>query len=193
MDALVLISGWSGPGLEWRFSPIRTYAPYYDFKTVHFNQCNNGWSDIEHNARKCIRLTESLTKTKLYENVYAVGHSMGGLIAKYAFHHGDGLQGYVSIASPYGGVQKALLAPWSKSAKQMVPGSDFLNNLNRYMPTEQILNIACRFDQVVQTEKSIESEAENQLVVNHTHMSCIYSASVAHSTLGFLKTNSLNL
>ena len=72
--------------------------------------------------------------------VVVVAHSMGGLVSRRALEEvcregrPPGLAGYVSFASPYGGVESAarsLKAPEiAYSWRDIVPGSDFLSRLH---------------------------------------------------------------
>lgn len=187
MNALILVSGFGGPGLEWRASPIRCQSEWYGYKSIYFKQCNMGLGDIEHNGRKLARLVNSVADLPNCEKVWVVGHSMGGLVARYAAQHQARLEGYITIGTPHKGTYKALLAPWSTSARQMQPDSQLLKNLNAGPLHPNALNIACRYDTVVPYKNSIEHNARACELVNHTHMSAILSTEVAKSVFGFIQ------
>lgn len=68
-----------------------------------------------------------------------VGHSMGGLIIRYALtkqeqRHPDFppnllVEDVVTLESPHDGVSLSIFCGWSKQCREMIPGSRFLNGL----------------------------------------------------------------
>jgi pimeloyl-ACP methyl ester carboxylesterase len=181
----VLVSGWSGPGLEWRFSPIRTTLQEKGFRTVHFHQCSNGWGDIEHNGRKLGRLIDALTPSG---DVYLIGHSMGGLVARV----GEGtavrpIQGAVTIGTPHGGVDLGRYAFFSTSARQMATGSEFLKKWDKIPPMSPYMSLVCQYDGIVRPIERAEWQYAQNDYVKHTHLSVIYSKNVAHKIHSFFQ------
>ncbi len=79
--------------------------------------------------------------------VDGVGHSMGGLILRYAVaqtqrKHADfppsvNVEDIVTLGTPHTGTGWALGCPWADQCGQMVPGSSFMNWLASYAPNPQ--------------------------------------------------------
>jgi pimeloyl-ACP methyl ester carboxylesterase len=186
-SVVYLVSGWSGPGIEWRFSPIRSLLRDSGYQVRYFRQKSNGWGDISDNACKLgFLIREHLDAGS---KTYIIGHSMGGLVAKEAQRYGMP-SAIVTIGTPHEGTHAARLAPWSTSAHQMRVGSDYIKYVNSSPSIAPMLCVACRYDEVVlPRESAIHNFADESLWVNHTHMTCIFSKLVAQHILDFLKSN----
>lgn len=182
-DVVVFISGWGGPGFEWIISPIRKMSDIF-FETHVLHPQGFGWGDIQGSAERLCAFSSRFLPER---NVFYVGHSMGGLVAKAAQEMVD-VAGLVTIGTPHKGTPVASLAPWSRSARQMMPDSSFIA-ANASVPSmAPMLNIACRFDELVFPHSSaVHPVADDVRWVNHTHMSAIFSKKVANIVVDYLK------
>jgi pimeloyl-ACP methyl ester carboxylesterase len=125
---------------------------------------------------------------KSYKFVAFIGHSMGGLVGRRLMdmHYPNKLfDAYVSIATPHNGTGLALLAPGSllerlsPSARDMRPGSLFLNHLteNRaylfdegYPAYTPAMTLAAGFDELVWPRSSTRIEGvDNHVVIPWTN------------------------
>jgi hypothetical protein len=82
--------------------------------------------DIRQIAARLSDLVEAVVRETGYERVHVVGHSMGGLVARYYAQvmHGDRrVHTVVTLGSPHSGTHPARLVPHPIS-RQMRPGSD---------------------------------------------------------------------
>lgn len=194
MKALILVSGWSsGSGIEWKASPIAMEAAYNGYKVIRFKPCNNGWGDIRHNGKKLARLVSSLRFESDFDEIAVLGHSMGGLVARYAdielTKSGEtGIDAVVTIGTPHQGVPLGHMAWFSTSAKQMGVGSEFLYEIN-HQPARhsaRYMALACRKDLIVWPRNHAfwEGAAVNRFI-NHGHVSAIFSTRVAKEVMEF--------
>ncbi|MGX7680965.1 esterase/lipase family protein [Jatrophihabitans sp. DSM 45814] len=88
-------------------------------------------SDIRTAAAALARHVERLCIQTGYEQVFVVGHSLGGIIARYYVQCLGGDQRVntlITLGSPHAGTKTAWLAPF-KVARQLRPGSDLMREL----------------------------------------------------------------
>jgi triacylglycerol esterase/lipase EstA (alpha/beta hydrolase family) len=93
--------------------------------------------DIRVSARVLKTRVDTLRRQYGGTKLDVIGHSEGGLIARYMIKSLQGtmdIERYVSLASPHHGTLMAYLGP-GESARQMQPGSGFLHELNAGDPT----------------------------------------------------------
>lgn len=93
-----------------------------------------GVVDIRDSARKLATRVVEVKGLTGSPRVDLVGHSEGGLIARYYIERLGGVSSvddYVSIATPHQGTLLAFLGLLSPAAWQMTPGCAFLNDLNK--------------------------------------------------------------
>jgi pimeloyl-ACP methyl ester carboxylesterase len=171
--------------MEWSISPITHRLAEAGFEVRRHHQPMNGWGSIELNAAM---LGEAIDiQKKKGRKVFVVGHSMGGLVGKHSEVWTD-IDGLVTIGTPHAGTYMAYLAPWSKSAKQMRPGSKFVEKKNFFPAMAPMLNIACRFDlAILPGANAVHQFADEVMWVNHGHLSVIYSGKVAAKVVDFFK------
>ena len=180
------VSGWSGPGLEWNISPIKRKLDECGYETHRLKAPKNGWGDIHESAY--ILAVKAGEYVQQGREVFLIGHSMGGLIAKEAQDYVD-IDGVVTIGTPHQGTITAGLAPWSESARQMKRGSEYLTQVNYSPSMSPMLCVACKYDElIIPRDSAVHPHADYVEWVNHTHISCIFSRKVAHLIVNYLKS-----
>lgn len=101
----------------------------HGFRRVHTFGYNPLRKSIPQIAKGLERKVEAIVDGCGISRVHLVGHSLGGLIARYYTEHLGGhrlVESLVSLGTPHRGTVLAR-AGRSTTAKQMRPGSDFLN------------------------------------------------------------------
>jgi triacylglycerol lipase len=93
------------------------------------------------------------------QSIDLVGFSMGGLVARYYIQRLGGVERvrrFIKMSSPHKGTWTAFLR-WNRGARQMRPGSDFLEDLNRDSATLgriEFTTIWTPFDLIVPADSS---------------------------------------
>ena len=93
-------------------------------------------SDVRLAARNLAEHVEALCSDSGYERIHVIGHSMGGLIARYYVQRLDGderVHTLVTLGTPHGGSAVARWVPHAL-ARQLRPGSDLLAELDAPAP-----------------------------------------------------------
>ena len=97
---------------------------------------NYDYGVLTHNIpRAAVRLGEAIQKlsaTTGYEHIHVIGHSLGGLIARYYVQRlgGDShVHTLVTLGTPHHGTQLAWAAPLLPLARQITPGSPVIREL----------------------------------------------------------------
>ncbi len=153
--------------------------------TLNYSPTTN---DIRSAARDLSGAVEDLVAQTGYEQVHLVGHSLGGLIARYYVQCLGGderVHTLVTLGSPHAGTLAARLIP-TRLCRQLSPGSDLFREL------EQPARCRTRFvafwselDQLILPHENARIEhpdllARNVLVPDVGHMSIPISGRVVH-------------
>ncbi len=151
-------------------------------------------SITELSERVADKMDEIADKTGEKE-IYLIGHSMGGLVSRYysSSPRGAGrVRGIITIASPYKGTRIAVLGI-GKNAKEMVPGSEFLNELNKKtMP--KIYALWSTLDNlIVPPEYAFMEGMPNDSLPLKGHIAMLFSNVVYRHIVGYLKENSASV
>lgn len=136
--------------------------------------------DIRDVAARLGTLIEDVCATTGYERVHVVGHSMGGLVARYYVQRlgGDAhVHTVCTLGTPHGGTLPALMVPWPV-VRQMRIGSDLLEELALPAPgcRTRFLGIWSDLDQLVLPQRNArllhpDLKARNVLIRGIGHMS----------------------
>lgn len=93
-------------------------------------------SDVRAAARKLAATVEAICAQTGYDRIHVIGHSMGGLIARYYVQRLDGdarVHTLVTLGTPHQGTRTARL--WPRGVcRQLTPGSDVIAELARPAP-----------------------------------------------------------
>lgn len=136
--------------------------------------------DVRSAAARLEQLIERTCEETGYERVHVIGHSMGGLIARYYVQRMGGdarVHTLCTLGTPHGGTLSAHLIP-QRLVKQLRPGSDVLTELAEPAPGIRTRFVAfwSDLDQLILPKRSARIEhpdllARNVLLRGVGHMS----------------------
>jgi pimeloyl-ACP methyl ester carboxylesterase len=145
--------------------------------------------DVRAAAADLAERVEQLVADSGYERVHVIGHSLGGLIARYYVQRLGGherVHSLVTLGTPHGGTQAARLLP-ATLGRQLRPGSDLVAELSQPAP-----DVATRFvaywsdlDQLILPKRNArlvhpDLRVRNELVRRVGHMSLPIDPRVVH-------------
>ncbi len=145
--------------------------------------------DIRRVAKRLSTLIERVCRETGYERVHVVGHSMGGLIARYYVQRLGGDQRVhtlITLGSPHEGTMPAMLVPHSV-VKQLRPESDVVTELAE--PAEgcqtRMVAIWSDLDQMIMPKRNArivhpDLNARNVFIKGIGHMSLPVDGRVVH-------------
>ncbi len=161
--------------------------------------------DIRRVAKRLNRVVESVCRETGYERVHVIGHSMGGLIARYYVQHlgGDArVHTLVTLGTPHQGTAPAKLVPHNV-ARQLRPDSPIVAELSEPAPGCQTRMVAVwsDLDQMIIPKRNARIEhddlnARNVFVRGVGHMSLPVDGRVVHeisTTLAHLDADGTTL
>ncbi len=145
--------------------------------------------DIRTVAQRLSDLIEDVTRETGYERVHIVGHSMGGLVARYYVQCLGGderVHTLVTLGTPHDGTSPARFFPIPVS-QQMKPGSDVIRELGRSASgcRTRFLAVWSDLDQVIMPKRNArlihpDLNARNVFVRGVGHMSLPVDGRVVH-------------
>ncbi len=135
------------------FTVFRRSLRRRGFGAVHAVNYSLLTGDIRTAAHQLGSHVEQLRERTGAEKVHIVGHSLGGMIARYYVQRMGGaavVDTLVTLGSPHGGTLTAHLLP-TPLARQLRPGSDLIEELRRPAPhcDTRFLVVWSRMDQMV--------------------------------------------
>ena len=143
-------------------------------------------ADIRDLARQVGDKVEAILSATRASRVNLVGHSMGGLMARYYIEQLGGASKVgvcVTLASPHHGTHLSQIG-LGTNAKQMRPGSEFLTDLDRFEhigKETKYVSIWSTFDNMVvpPTSSILGGNAKNITLHYMGHLTTLYSPNVA--------------
>jgi len=109
-------------------------------------------------AQKLGKFVEKVRARTGAEQVAIVAHSMGGVIAQYYLEKCNGddrVEKIITTGTPFYGTRVAFLAPHTKAARQMIPKSKFLLELQENPQySGRIVSIRAKRDQIIKPKSS---------------------------------------
>ncbi len=145
--------------------------------------------DLRTAAERLAELVETTCETTGYERVHVVGHSLGGIVARYYVQRLGGdrrVHTLVTLGSPHGGTVAAHLLP-SRLLRQLRPDSELIAELDAPSPGCRTRFVAywSDLDQLIVPKRAARLEhpdlmARNVLVSGVGHMSLPISGRVTH-------------
>jgi pimeloyl-ACP methyl ester carboxylesterase len=190
---VLLVHGYGANKSNWLF--VSRYLHQAGFERVHALNYNPFTADIPQLADQCAMRAEQLKEHFGVDRVHIIGHSLGGIIARYAVSV-RGLAGVgvcVSIASPHGGVRlarygspMAALSPLA-TGLQLRPDSStmILMRASARPSSTRFVAYYSNLDLIVPARRAMilepELEATNILVKDHGHLSIMLSRRLSSS------------
>ncbi len=146
--------------------------------------------DIRRVSRRLAMLVESVCRETGYERVHIIGHSMGGLIARYYVQRQGGdarVHTLVTLGSPHMGSNHARLIPGHQLARQLRPGSELMHELEEPAAgcRTRMIALWSDLDQVIVPQRNArivhpDLNARNVFVRGVGHMSLPVDGRVVH-------------
>lgn len=137
-----------------------------------------------------VKVDDILRKTD-QNKIVLIGHSMGGLLARYYISHLQGkskVEKLITLGTPFQGTRLWSFTH-SPCGKDMRPGSDFFKNLKSIPADIKTLSIYSSFDEIVlpyQSSKLRGKNTRNKEFDDLGHMRLIYSPKVYEEIRAFL-------
>lgn len=145
--------------------------------------------DIRAAAKDLAEQVEQLVADSGYERVHVIGHSLGGLIARYYVQRlggHDRVHTLVTLGTPHGGTMPAHLLP-ATLGRQLRPGSDLVAELAEPAPGVSTRFVAywSDLDQLIMPKRNArivhrDLTVRNELVRHVGHMSLPIDPRVVH-------------
>jgi triacylglycerol lipase len=169
------------------------------FDRIHSFDYNPFAADVATLAARCAEAAEDLRRRLGVERIHLIGHSLGGVIARYAVEV-CGLEGVdlcITIAAPHGGADVSRLAALLpsvdllRSARDLWPGSPMLRALWSAAPSGATRFVAyySNLDVIVPASRAQirpPLAARNILVKDHGHLSIMYARALTASMVELL-------
>jgi pimeloyl-ACP methyl ester carboxylesterase len=190
---VLLVHGYGANKSNWLF--VNRYLQQAGFERVHALNYNPFTADIPALAERCAERAEELKAHFGVDRLHVVGHSLGGIIARYAIQvlGAEGVGVCLTVASPHGGVRLARYgSPLSAASPlatglQLRPDSPVMTLLRssaRPLPTRFVAYYS-NLDLIVPARRAMilepELEATNILVKDHGHLSIMLSRRLVSS------------
>ncbi|MCX7619442.1 MAG: alpha/beta fold hydrolase [Acidimicrobiales bacterium] len=192
---VLLVHGFGANKSNWLF--VSRYLEQAGFSRLHAINYNPLTADIPRLAELCAERAEDLRSHFGTDRIHIIGHSLGGVVARYAIQV-LGLRAVgvcVTIASPHGGVRLARYgSPLSRlsplaAGLQLRPDSSVMRELRstvRSLPTRFVAYYS-NLDLVVPARRAMilepELKATNILVKDHGHLSIMLSRRLSASVV----------
>jgi pimeloyl-ACP methyl ester carboxylesterase len=161
----------------------------HGFTRVHSLNYSPATNDIRAAAERLAAEVEELVAASGYERINIVGHSLGGLIARYYVQRlgGDArVRTLVTLGTPHHGTLAAHLVP-ARVGRQLRPGSDLFLELDLPAPDlrTQVVAYWSDLDQLIVPHDNArlahpDVACRNVLVQSVGHMSLPFAGRVVH-------------
>lgn len=186
---VLLIHGFAANKSNWTF--LRRDLRSAGFDRVDALNYNPFTTDVPAVADAAVKRARDLMAATGSDRVHLVGHSLGGIVARYAVQLGGLTEAAscVTVASPHQGVAVARLARWPLAAAQLGPMSPVLQRLRassrrldtRFVAYYSNLDLLVPGHRAMLLEPALQ--ARNVLVRDEGHLSILLSRRFADSLL----------
>lgn len=168
---VLLCSGWGKVDAAWR--PYRKWWEAEGVTTSTLQAKALNFGPLQAASRQLARQVNDLAQPPVI-----VGHSAGGVVARHAIaKYNLDVAGLITIGSPHFGTKMAYLAPWSYSAAQLRPNSNFIRRMEPIgEPDCPMLNVICSHDLIVPMSSAVVPGQNGMMAeVPQTHLSVLLS------------------
>ncbi|MBP2476262.1 hypothetical protein JOF53_005134 [Crossiella equi] len=151
--------------------------------------------DVREAAAYLGRHLERICETTGSDRVHVVGHSLGGVIARYHVQKQGGderVRSLVTLGSPHAGTMAAHLLP-TRLARQLRPGSKLMGELAQPAPDcrTRFLAVWSELDQIMIPQRTARLDHPDLDVVEHRvpdvgHLSLPVDPSIVHTVVSHL-------
>lgn len=151
--------------------------------------------DVRRTAERMGAEIEALCEEAGYERIHVIGHSLGGLIARYYVQRLGGdkrVHTCITLGTPHQGTQAARLLPWPL-VKQLRPDSDLMAELAEPAPgcKTRFLAFYSDVDQLIVPQRRARIDhpdlsARNVRINGVGHLSLPFDGEVVHQISGAL-------
>jgi len=185
---VLLLHGYGANKSNWLF--VQRYLRDAGFGRVHALNYNPFIADVPTSAARCVDRARRLMDHVGVDRVHLVGHSLGGVVARYAVQLGGLTEAGVciTVASPHKGAPLARLGAGA-TARQLRSGSAVLRRLSassRRLPTRFVAYYS-NLDVIVPARVAMITEpalrAVNICVKDEGHLSILLSRRLASSVV----------
>jgi pimeloyl-ACP methyl ester carboxylesterase len=189
---VLLIHGYLGTEACWaHLVPHLELAGFRDVSAFRYNSLAVGIPEL---AAELVRAAYSVMDEAGHRRVHLVGHSLGGLVARYAVQR-LGLDavalGVVTIATPHQGSMLARVAP-GRAGAQMRPGSSLLSQLPPLSasPSVSWAVIDSDNDMVLPNVRAGTAETAGSVLLHgHGHQTILRSPELADAIVKHLRAS----
>jgi triacylglycerol lipase len=128
-------------------------------------------SDVRRAAGDLATAIGRLTEESGYERIHVIGHSLGGLIARYYVQRMDGherVRTLITLGTPHAGTELARAVPGLPLVQQLRPGSDLMSELTEPAPEcmTRFLVFSSDLDQLIHPSRNARLEHPDLQVRN---------------------------
>ena len=187
---ILLVHGYLHSPAYWTYFLWRLRA--YGVRRVECVRLHSLTSSMEQMAVELRETIEHTLERHHAERVILVGHSLGGVVARYYLEALGGknkVSHLVTIGSPHHGSYMAYFAP-TRYARQLQPGSELLNELNTDESAPLAYRTLCFYSTmdnlIVPSHSAMLSRAENFAIYYSGHQSLLYNPRVIRHTAEFI-------
>jgi pimeloyl-ACP methyl ester carboxylesterase len=189
----LFVPGYASPAFYSRVFRNRLEDANIEVYTLKLPRLATG--DIKLSAEVLAERVEELKRELRVKKLNLIGHSLGGIIIRYYLKRMDGWKNVkraVYMATPHHGVPLARLVFFTKAGRQLLPGSDFLNEVQDDPSTcrkARCLSVYSVFDPISQPAESCHLDcAYNKKVYFPVgHMGLLLSERAVEWIAGFLE------
>jgi len=169
------------------------------FENIYVINPHPFMGSIDNIASNCARVIKQILENLAIENkeVFLVGHSLGGLVAKYIAENkedfGLDVQGCVTICSPNSGTKIAVFGI-GKNTSEIKTSSEFVKKYQQVKNPSLYFCIGAEYDQLtIPYESSFIDGAAKFELESAGHFSPLFSQAVADAIFEFLKMREKNI
>ena len=132
-DPVVFVHGFTGSASSFNDMKQWLVSQGWPSDYLYAIQYSNTTGSSIDNAYELQSFIKTVLRQTKASKVDIVAHSMGGLSTRYYVKYLEGSQkvdDVVTLGSPHHGTNSSYFGLWTQGAREMVPGSPFLNDLN---------------------------------------------------------------